>query len=247
MALFAAEFAQQKVDLIVTSAYGAVAAKQATSTIPIVFAAHADPVASGLVESLGRPAGNVTGLTVQPGDLIGKRLELLRDVIPSARRLAALVNTSNPGASQELTAIRSAASALNIEANILEIRTADQIEPALATLKGRTDALYVFSEPLSNANRYQIIKLANAAKIPTIFGFRDFVDAGGLISYGPDFVDLFKRAAEFTDKILRGAKPAEIPVQQPVKFDFVINLKTARALGLKISETVLTRADEVIE
>src|SRR5262249_25506660 len=154
----------------------------------------------------------------------------LRDIIPNLRRVAALVNTAVPGGSQEVADIRTAAAALNIEPVILEIRTADDIEPRLKTLEVRADALYVYSEPLTNANRYQIIKLATAAKMPTVFGFREFVDAGGLISYGPSFIDLFKRAAEFADKILRGAKPAEMPVQQPVKFDFIINLRAARAL-----------------
>jgi len=247
MTEFAAEFVHQKVDVIVTTAYGVVAAKQATSAIPIVFAAYSDPVTSGLVESLARPGGNVTGLTVQPSDLNSKRLELLREIIPNVRRVAALVNTSGSGAAEQLIGIRAAASALNLEISIVEIRTAEDIEPALASIKGRTDALYVFSEPLTNANRYQIIKVATVSKIPTLFGFREFVDAGGLMSYGPNFVDLFKRAAELTDKILHGAKPAEMPVQEPVRFDFVINLKAARALGLRISETVLTRADEVIE
>ena len=247
MAALAAEFVQQKVDVIVTSAYGAVAAKQATSTIPIVFAAYADPVAGNLVQSLARPGGNVTGLTVQPGDLNSKRLELLRDIIPTARRVTALINTNNLSASEEVIGIRTAAASLHIEVEVLEIRTADEIELALAGIKGRTDALYVFSEPLTNANRYQIIKLANAARIPTIFGFREFVDAGGLVSYGPSFIDLFRRAAEFTDKILHGTKPADIPVQQPVKFDLIVSLKTAKALGLRIPEMVLARADEVIE
>jgi putative ABC transport system substrate-binding protein len=247
MAALAAEFVQQKVDVIVTSAYGAVAAKQATSTIPIVFAAFGDPVAGGLIQSLARPGGNVTGLTVQPGDLNGKRLELLRDIIPTAHRVAALINTNNLGASEEVIGIRTAAASLHIEVEVLAIQKADEIEFALAGIKGRTNALYVFSEPLTNANRYLIIKLANAAKLPTIFGFREFVDAGGLVSYGPSFIDLFRRAAEFTDNILRGTKPADIPVQQPVKFDLIVNLKTAKALGLRIPETVLARADEVIE
>jgi putative ABC transport system substrate-binding protein len=242
----AAELAQRKVDVIVTSAYGTVAAKQATSTIPIVFAAYGDPVASGLVESLARPGGNLTGLTVQPSDLNGKRLELLRDIIPSVRRLAVLINAVGAFA-QEVIGVRTAAMSLHIEVDVLEIRTADDIASALATLTGRTDALYVFSEPLTNANKHQIIKAATAAKVPTIFGFREFVDAGGLMSYGPNFTDLFKRAAEFTNKILRGAKPAEMPIEQPVKFDLIINLRAAQALGLKIPETVLTRADEVIE
>jgi len=247
MTEFATEFVQEKVDVIVTSAYGVVAAKQATSTIPIVFAAYGDAVSNGVVGSLARPGGNVTGLSIQPRELSSKRLELLRDIIPNVRRLAALVNTNYSGVAQEVIGIRTASAALNIEANILEIQTADDIEAAFATLTGQTDALYVYSEPLTNSNRHQIIRAAAAAKIPTIFGFREFVDAGGLISYGPDFTDLFKRAAEYADKILRGAPPADMPVQQPVKFDLIINLKAAKALGLKISETVLTRADEVIE
>jgi putative ABC transport system substrate-binding protein len=243
---FAAEFAQKKVDVIVTSAFGVEAATEATSTIPIVSAAFGDVVAKGLAKSLARPDGNVTGLSIQPVELSGKRLELLREIIPNVRRLAALVNTHVVG-KQEVVAIRTASAKLNIDANILDIQTAEDIEAAMATLVGQTDALYVYSEPLTNANKDKIIKAATAAKIPTIFGFREFVDAGGLISYGPNFIDLFARAAEFTDKILRGAKPADLPVQQPVKFDLIINLKAAKALGLNISETILTRADEVIE
>jgi putative tryptophan/tyrosine transport system substrate-binding protein len=243
---FAAEFVQEKVDVIVTSAFGVVAAKEATSTIPIVSAAYGDAVAHGIVKSLARPGGNVTGLTIQPGELSSKRLELLRDIIPNVRRLTALMNTHVVGA-QEAVAIRTASAKLNIDANILDVQTAEDIEAAMATLAGQTDALYVYSEPLTNANKDKIIKAANTAKIPTIFGFREFVVAGGLISYGPDFTDLFARAAEFTDKILRGAKPADLPVQQPVKFELIINLKAAKAIGLNISETVLTRADEVIE
>jgi len=245
---FAAEFVQQKVDVIVTSAFGVVAAKEATSTIPIVFAAYADAVANGIVRSLARPGGNVTGLSIQSVELNSKRLELLRDIIPNVRRLAALVNNHySVGVAQEVVGIQTASAKLNIEAKVLEIQTVEDIEAAMATLAGQTDALYVFSEPLTNANKDKIIKAATAAKIPTIFGFREFVDAGGLASYGPNFTDLFARAAEFTDKILRGVKPADLPVQQPVKFDLIINLKTAKALGLSISETVLTRADEVIE
>jgi len=243
---FAAEFVQQKVNVIVTSAFGVVAAKEATSTIPIVSAAYGDAVANGLVKSLARPGGNVTGLTIQPVELSSKRLELLRDIIPNVRRLAALVNT-HVVAAQEVIAIRTASARLNIDANVLDIQTAQDIEAAMATLAGQTDALYVYSEPLTNANKDKIIKAANAAKIPTIFGFREFVTAGGLISYGPNFIDLFARAAEFTDKILRGAKPDDLPMEQPVKFELIINLKAAKALGLSISEMVLTRADEVIE
>ena len=244
---FAAEFVQHKVDIIVTSAYGVVAAKQATSSIPIVFAAYGDAVANGIVESLARPGGNVTGLSIQPQELSSKRLELLRDIIPNVRRLAALVNTDYSGVKQEVIGIRQASAKLNIQPNILEIRTADDIDVAMATLTNQTDALYVYSEPLTNANKAKIIEAATAAKIPTIFGFREFVDAGGLISYGANFIDLFARAAEYTDKILRGATPADMPIQQPLKFDLIINLKSAKALGLNISETFLTRADEVIE
>ena len=243
---FVAEFVQQKVDVIVTSAFGVLAAKEATSTIPIVSAAYGDAVASGIIKSLARPGGNVTGLSVQPSELSSKRLELLRDIIPNVRRLAALVNTQFVDA-QEVAAIRTASAKLNIDANVFEVQSTEDIEAAMATLAGQTDALYVFSEPLTNANKEKIIKAATAAKVPTIFGFREFVDAGGLISYGPSFIDLFARAAEFTDKILRGATPADLPVQQPVKFDLIVNLKAAKALGLSISETVLTRADEVIE
>jgi putative tryptophan/tyrosine transport system substrate-binding protein len=243
---FAAEFVQRRVDVIVTSAYGVVAAKQATSTIPIVSAAFGDAVDNGIVKSLARPGGNVTGLSIQPVELSSKRLELLRDIIPNVRRLAALVNTRVVGA-QEVIAIQTACAKLNLDANVLDVQTAEDIETTMATLEGNTDALYVYSEPLTNANKDKIIKAATAAKIPTIFGFREFVDAGGLISYGPSFIDLFARAAEYTDKILRGAKAADLPVQQPVKFDLIINLKAAKALGLSISETVLTRADEVIE
>jgi len=243
---YAIEFVQQKVDVIVTSAFGVDAAREATSTVPIVSAAFGDLVAKGLAKSLPQPGGNVTGLSIQPVELSSKRLELLRDIIPNVRRLAALVNTHIVG-EQEVAAIRTASAKLNIDANVLDIQTAEDIESAMATLAGQTDALYVYSEPLTNANKDKIIKAATAAKLPTIFGFREFVDAGGLISYGPNFIDLFVRAAEFTDKILRGARPADLPVQQPVKFDLIINLKAAKALGLSVSESVLTRADEVIE
>src|SRR5262249_8876082 len=157
-----------------------------------VAAAFGDPVAAGLAKSLARPGGNVTGLTVQPRDLASKRVDLLREIIPNLRRLSAL---SNVAFLQEVEGIRTAASALNIEAKIFELRPADDIAPALATLAGHTDALYVVSEPLVNANRAQIINTVTAARIPTIFGFREFVDAGGLMSYGPNFPDLFRRAA----------------------------------------------------
>ena len=247
MAEFAAEFVQRKVDVIVSSANGVNIASRATPSIPIVFAAFNDPVATGLVKSLSQPGGNVTGLTVQPNDLASKRIELLREIVPQMRRLSALANVAGSGFQRETASIRTAAAALNIEANILELRTAEDIAPALARLKGRADALYVLSEPLVNSNKAQILQAVTQERIPTIFGFREFVDAGGLMSYGANFPDLFSRAAEFVDKILRGARPADIPVQQPVKFDLIVNLKAAKALGLKIPESFLLRADEVIE
>ena len=230
-----------------SSARSMLAARQATSSIPIVFAALSDPVALGLAESLSRPGGNVTGLTVQPSDLASKRIDLLREIVPNLRRLSALANVAWSGFKGETEGIRSAAAALNVQTHIFELRTVADIGPALAALKGQTDALYVLSEPLVNANRGQIIEAATTGRIPTMFGFREFADAGGLMSYGPNFPDLFRRAADFTDKILRGAKPADLPVQQPVKFDLIFNLKTARALGLEVPESFLTRADEVIE
>jgi putative ABC transport system substrate-binding protein len=248
MAEIAAEFVRLKVDVIVTSGDGAIASKQATSVIPIVFAAYGDPVAFGIVTSLARPGGNVTGLTVQPtAEIAGKRLDLLREVIPGFRRLSIMANVGNRAYQQELGEIQAAVSRFGLEATILEIRRAEDIAPAFEAVKNRTDALYVFSEPLMNANRVKINTLALGARIPTIFGFREFVDAGGLMSYGPNFADLFRHAADFVDKILRGAKPADLPVQQPTKFDLIINLTTAKALGLKIPESFLLRADEVIE
>ena len=245
MTEFAAEFVQRKVDVIVSSANGVRIARQATSSIPIVFAAFGDPIAAELAKSLARPGGNATGLTVQPSDLAGKRIGLLREIVPNLRRLSALANVASTNLS-EAEGIRTAAAAFGIETNIFVLRTSDDIAPALANLKG-TDALYVLSEPLVNANKARIIETVTAEKIPTVFGFLEFVDAGGLMSYGPNFSDLFRRAADFTDKILRGAKPADMPVQQPVKFDLIINLKAARAIGLKIPESFLLLADEVIE
>ena len=248
MAEIAAEFVRLKVDIIVTSAYGAIASKQATSAIPIVFAAYGDPVAVGIVASLARPGGNVTGLTVQPtAEIAGKRLDLLREIIPGFRRLSIMANVGNPGYRQEIGELQAAASRFGLEATILEVRRAEDIAPAFEGVKNRTDALHVFSEPLMNANRVKINTLALGARIPTIFGFREFVDAGGLLSYGPNFADLFRHAADLVDKILRGAKPADLPVQQPTKFDLIVNLTTAKALGLSIPESFLLRADEVIE
>jgi putative tryptophan/tyrosine transport system substrate-binding protein len=244
----AAEFVQRKVDVIVTySAAPVLAAKQATSVIPIVFAAAPDPLGSRLVANLAHPGGNVTGLSTQSTDLVGKRLELLRELIPSVRRLVIMANLGNPGSVREMGEVQAASRVLSIEFSNLEIHRAEDIAPAFETLKGQTDALYVCAEPLVNANRTRINSLAQGARLPTIYGFREYVEAGGLMSYGANVPDLFRRAAELVDKILRGTKPADIPVEQPTKFDLVLNLKTAKALELTIPESFLIRADEVIE
>jgi putative tryptophan/tyrosine transport system substrate-binding protein len=245
----AAEFVRLKVDVIVTySAAPVLAAKQATSVIPIVFAAAPDPLGSGLIASLARPGGNVTGLSTQSTDLAGKRLEFLREVVPAVRRLVIMANIGNPGSVQEMGEVQAASRVLNIEFINLEIRRAEDIAPAFETLKGsRADALYVCAEPLVNANRTRINSLAQGARLPTIYGFREYVEAGGLLSYGANVPDLFRRAADYVDKILRGAKPGDLPVEQPTKFEFVINLRTAKALGIEVPTTLLARSDEVIE
>jgi ABC-type uncharacterized transport system substrate-binding protein len=243
-----AEFVRLKVSVIVTGGTAAViAAKQATSVIPIVFGSVADPVGTGLVASLARPGGNVTGLSNQSADLPGKRFELLREVVPGLRRLAIMANVSNPSNVLEMNEAQAPARKLGLDVVRLEIQQAGDIEPALASLRGDTDALYVVTDALVNTNRVRINTLALAARLPTMFGEKGYVQSGGLLSYGPNFPDLYRRASDYVDRILRGAKPAELPVEQPTKFELVINLKTAKALGLTISESFLLRADEVIE
>jgi putative tryptophan/tyrosine transport system substrate-binding protein len=245
---FATEFVRRNVDVIVTGGAPAVAAaKQATSVIPIVFQVVNDPVSIGLVESLARPGGNVTGLSNQSAELAGKRLELLREIVSGLRRLAIIANAENPDASTDLGQSEAAARALGLDITILRIRSARDIIPAFATVKDRVQAVYAVADPLVNTNRARIHTLAMAAHLPSVYNAREFVEAGGLMSYGPNASDLFRRSAEFVDKILRGAKPADIPVEQPSKFDLVVNLTTANALGLTIPESFLLRADEVIE
>jgi len=244
----AAEFVRLKVDVIVTSATPpALAAKHATSIIPIVFATAGDPVGTGLVAGLARPGGNLTGLSSQTADLAAKRLGLLREVVLGLRRLAIMGNVGNPLSVLELSEVQAAASTLGLEVATLEIRRAEDIAPAFDALKGRADALYVCLDPVLITNRIRINTLALAARLPTMSADRGSVEAGGLMSYGPNFPDLWRRAADYVDKILRGAKPGEIPVEQPTKFDLVINLTTAKALGLDVPPTLLARADEVIE
>jgi ABC-type uncharacterized transport system substrate-binding protein len=241
------EFARLKVDVIVTTGPAAPQAKKATSVIPIVLALSGDPVGAGLVASLARPGGNVTGLSMQLPDTVGKRLELLREVIPNFRRLAIMVNIGFPDAVLVADAAQTAARSIGLEAATLQIRRAEDIVPALESLD-HADALYVTADALLNANRIRINTLALGARLPTMYDFREHVvEAGGLMSYGPNFASMFRRAAEYVDKILRGAKPADLPIEQPTKFDLVINLTTAKALGLKIPEAFLLRADEVIE
>jgi len=243
----AAEFVQLKVDVIVTGGPPVFAAKQATSIIPIVFATVADPLGSGLVSSLARPGGNVTGSSLTSPELAGKRLELLREVVPGLRRLAIMANADYPPAVRELEEVETAAQPLGIETVALKIRQTKDIAPAFEALKGGAEALYVVAETVTGANQVRISSFALAARLPTMHLGRDRLETGGLMSYGPNIPSLYRRAGDIVDKILRGAKPADIPVEQPTKFDLVINLATAKALGLKVPESFLLRADEVIE
>jgi putative ABC transport system substrate-binding protein len=245
---FAADFVRLKVDIIVTYATPLVlAAKRATSVIPIVFAATADPVGTGLVASLAHPGGNVTGLSVQHTDLAGKRLELLREIVPNLRRLAIMANVGNPAAMLELNEVQAAARTLGLEVATIKIRRAEDIARAFEEVKGRAEALYVCVDALLFFHRIRINTLALAARLPTMHANREHVATGGLAHYGANYPDLFRRAGDYVDKILRGAKPADIPVEQPTKFDLVINLSTAKALGITIPESFLLRADEVIK
>jgi putative ABC transport system substrate-binding protein len=245
---FAAEFVRLKVDIIVTSATPPViAAKKATSMIPIVFASAGDPVGAGLVASLARPGGNVTGLSLQATDLAGKRLELLREVVPDLRRLAVMANITAPPAVLEMAEVQTTGRALGFEVVASEIRRPEDIASAFEAFKARAEALYVCNDPLVTTNRIRINILALGVRLPTIYNAREFVEAGGLMSYGPNFLDLYRRAGDYVDKILRGAKPADLPVEQPTKFDLVINIVTAKALGITVPRMLLGRADGVIE
>jgi ABC-type uncharacterized transport system substrate-binding protein len=243
----AAEFVRLKVDVILTVGGAVVAAREATSVIPIVFAIAIDPVGTGLVESLGRPGGNVTGLSMQATDLTGKRLELLRETLPGLGRLAILANVGYPASVVEIAEVQAAARKFAYEVEVLEVRRAEDIAPAFGSLRRAVHALYVCGDALTTTNSARINTLAMGARLPTIFPDRTFLESGGLMAYGANNVDLFRRAADYVDKILRGAKPADLPVEQPTRFDLTINLITAKALGLTIPPTLLARADEVIE
>ena len=244
----AAEFVRLKVDVILAAGTeAALAAKKATAIIPIVFPVAGDPVGTGLVASLARPGANVTGVSNLAKDLAAKRLELLSEVVRGLRRSAVLTNAGYPASQLEIGELQSAARTLGIEIVLFEIRRIEDIAPAFATLSGGAEALYVIGDPLVNANQMRINVLALTARLPTIYPQRGYLEAGGLMSYGPNFLDLNRRAADLVDKILRGAKPADLPVEQPTKFELVINLITAKALGLDVPPTLLGRADEVIE
>jgi putative ABC transport system substrate-binding protein len=243
----AAEFVRLKVDVIVTVGTAVPIVKQATSTIPIVFAVAIDPVGAGLVASLAKPGGNVTGLSIQANELAGKRLELLREVMPQLRRLAILFNADNTQPVLEMGETQAEARRLGLEVAIRAIRRAEDIAPAFKDLRAQADAVYVTVDQLIVANRTRIIAAALNERLPTIFSTRDFVKAGGLMSYGPNYSNLFRHSADYVDKILRGTKPGDIPVEQPTKFELVINLTTAKALGLTMPGPLLLRADEVIE
>jgi putative ABC transport system substrate-binding protein len=244
----AAELVALKVDLILTSGTATRQTMEQTSQIPIVFALASEPVATGMVASLSRPGGNVTGLSIEAPELAGKRLGLLRGVAPAVHRVAVLADVGYPASVLELGQIKDAITAAGLEFLPLGIKRAEEIEPALAGLKDRADAVYVCSaDALINNNRDRINALALAAKLPTMYGAKQYVEAGGLIAYGPKIPVLFRRAAEIVDKVLKGTKAADIPVEQPTAFELLINLKTAKTLGLTVPPTLLALADEVIE
>ena len=248
MATIAAEFIRLNVDVILAAGTApAFASKQATAVIPIVFGLAGDPLGTGLVASLARPGGNITGLSNEAADLASKRLDILRELLPGFSRLATLAYADYPGRKQETDEVQEAARTLGIKVTTFEIRRAEDIATVMDTLKGRFDALYVVGDPFLNSNRVRISTLAVGVRLPTMYVHRGYVEAGGLISYGTNIPDLFKRAAELVDKILRGTKPADIPVEQPTKFELVLNLTTAKALGITVPPNLLAVADAVIE
>ena len=242
----AAEFMRLRVDVIVTAGSAIPTIKTATSSTPIVFALASDPVGGGYVASLARPDGNITGLTIQAPDLAGKRLEILREIVPRLHTVAVLVNVNNPGNMLELAEVQAAARTLGLDVVRADVRRAEDIAPTTQTLKGRVDALYICADPLFALN-VRLITLTLVAGLPTIHNDRESITAGGLVYYGANVPALFRRAADFVDKILRGTKPADLPVEQPTKFEFVVNLTTAKTLGLEVPPMLLTTADEVIE
>jgi putative ABC transport system substrate-binding protein len=242
------ELVRLNVDIIVTSATpGALAAKRATNTIPIVIASSADPVASGLVASLAHPGGNITGLTLMSDELAIKRLEILKETVPRISRAAVLWSTSNPTYTRMIEKIKAAVPLMKLQVEIVKVARPERLDPALSEVKkSHADSMFVFEDPVFRANATRIVEFAAKARLPTVYGGSEFVHAGGLMSYGPSHADMFRRAAGYVDKILKGAKPGDLPIEQPTKFELVVNLKTAKALGLTMPESILLRADEVI-
>ena len=243
----AAEFVRLNVNVIVTFGSAVPALKRATAVIPIVFAVANDPVGGGLVASLARPGGNVTGLSVQGADLASKRLELLHELVPNLRLLAIMADAGYSEAMREMEEVQATATRLGVAVLPLEIRRDEDVASAFEEAKSKPDALYVVTDSLVVTNRTRIIAQTLAARLPAIFSYRDYVQAGGLMSYGVNFADQYRRCADLVDRILRGTKPGEIPVEQPTKFELVINHKTAKALGLSFPQALLATADEVIE
>ena len=247
VAEFASELVSQKVDLFVTYGSAAVTLKQATTSIPIVFAPAIDPVGIGLVASLSRPGGNITGISFQQAEIASKRLELLREIVSGLGRLAILYDATYPASAREADNVQTSALQLGLAVMPVGVQSSDDMAPAFGAFKGQVGAIYLVDNALIDRNRTRVIALALDAKVPLAATSSEWAKAGALVSYGPNYTDLFRRAAEIVDKILRGTKPGDIPVEQPTKFDLVINLKTAKALGLSIPDKILAVADEVIE
>ena len=246
---YAMELARLKVDVIVTTGPTTTpAARQATSTIPIVMGFDSDPVGAGLVASLSRPGGNITGLSGLSAELSGKQLQILKEILPKLARVAVLGNTKASGNAQSLEAAERAAKALKIQLQYLNATDLEQIKAAFdAAGKGRADAIIVFANASTTSHPSEVVQIAQKARLPAIYYATDFVEAGGLAVYGANNIDSFRRAATYVDKILKGAKPGDLPIEQPTKFDFVINLKAAKALGLRIPQSILLQATRVIE
>jgi ABC-type uncharacterized transport system substrate-binding protein len=244
-----AELVRLNVDvLVVGTTPGALAAKRATRTIPVVMYAVGDPVGSGLVASLARPGGNLTGLSLFNKEVSGKRLELLKETLPGISRVAVLTNPGNPIHAVFWTETQAAARVLGLQLQAIEVRRPEDFDPAVAAAtRDRAEALLVFDDSLTLGYRTRLVALAAARRLPTMYGLREFADAGGLLSYGPSNLAMYRRTATFVDKVLKGAKPADLPVEQPTTFELVVNLKAAKALGLRFPPSVLARADQIIE
>ena len=246
----AADLVALKVDVIVAPAYpGALAAKNATDTIPIIMVAVADPVQTGLIASLVRPGGNITGLALLAGpEMVGKLLELLKEAVPNLSRVAVLSNPANPMHVVRLREVAVAGRSLRVQLQILKAQGPEEFESAFAAMtRERAGALYVVGDPVLVRNRRRLAELAAKSRLPAVYELKDHADAGGLMAYGPNLLDMYRRAATYVDRILKGAKPGDLPIEQPAKFELVINLKTAKALGLTIPPSLLARADQLLE